>query len=182
MALDEDPTSTATYWPSLAASQAAGTFWKCRCGEFNPGDYDTCHFCQHPQPERQAAVQPGEVFTPSRDDMEEEFAGVLVASLGEDGDAIALTGLKDRALEALDTYYRHVCGQPNLLDDPNRPLTDAYYFLDSGHAVFTRTADGGWEATPVAEDVAGAVPVTWLRSPVGLVPAPYARTSEPKLS
>ncbi|MEU9847341.1 hypothetical protein, partial [Streptomyces sp. NPDC047985] len=31
---------------------------------------------------------------------------------------------------------------------PNRPLTDAYYFLDSGHARFYRTEGGGWEAIP----------------------------------
>ena len=115
MALDEEPTSPASYWSSLAASQAAGTFWKCRCGESNPGDYDTCHFCQRPQPDHQPVVRPGTVFTPADDDMEGRFAGVLVASLGEDGDAIALTGAKNQALEALDGYVREVCGQPNLL-------------------------------------------------------------------
>lgn len=181
MALDEDPTSTATYWPSLDASQAAGTYWKCICSEFNPGDYDTCHFCQRPQPDPQPAVRPGTVFTPTPDDMEGEFAGVFVASLGDSGDALALTGAKNHALEALDGYYRTVCGQPNLLDDATRPLTDAYFFLDSGHAVFTRTADGGWQATPVAEDAAGAVPVTWFRHPAGPVPEPYARQDGPRL-
>jgi hypothetical protein len=181
MALDEDTTSTATYWPSLAASQKAGTYWRCQCSEFNPGDYDTCHFCQRPQPTPQAAVRPGTVFTPTPQDMEEEVAGILVASLGEDGDAIALTGAKDKALEALDTYYRTVCGQPNLLNDTTRPLTDAYFFLDSGHAVFTRRADGGWEAAPAAEDTAGAVAVTWLRAPSGPVPEPYARQGDPSL-
>jgi hypothetical protein len=181
MALDEDSTSTATYWPSLDASQQAGTFWRCPCSELNPGDYDTCHFCQRPQPDSGPAVLPGSVFTPTIDDMEEEYSGVLVASLGDDGDAIALTGAKHKALEALDAYYRQVCGQPNLLDDASRPLTDAYYFLDSGHAVFTRRKDGGWDATPVAEDAAGTVPVTWFSTPVGPVPVPYARAGGPKL-
>ncbi|WP_309032529.1 hypothetical protein [Streptomyces alfalfae] len=181
MALDEEPTSTATYFPSLAASRDAGTAWTCRCGEPNPGDYDTCHFCQHPQPDPQPAARPGTVFTPTDDDMEGAYAGVLVASLGEDGDALALTGFKERALEALDTYYRSVCGRPNLLDDADRPLTDAYFFLDSGHAVFTRHADGGWTAAPTAEDAEGAVAVTWFRSADGPVPAPYGRHDQPKL-
>ncbi|MGV9226371.1 hypothetical protein ACWDPF_27305 [Streptomyces albogriseolus] len=181
MALDEDPTSTATYWPSLAASQVAGTYWRCVCRELNPGDYDTCHFCQRPQPDTQPMQRPGTVFTPTPDDMEGAYGGVLVASLGDDGDAIALTGAKHTALEALDGYYRTVCRQPNLLDDATRPLTDAYYFLDSGHAVFTRTGDGGWEAVPAAEDTVGAVAVTWFRNPSGPVPEPYARQDGPHL-
>lgn len=182
MALDEDPTSTATYWPSLAASQAAGTSWKCPCSESNPGDYDTCHFCQRPHPDPQLPVaRPGTVFTPTDDDMEGRYAGVLVASLGEDGDALALTGAKHTALEALDGYYRTVCAQPNLLDDATRPLTDAYFFLDSGHAVFTRRADGGWDAAPAAEDATGAVAVTWFRAPAGRVHAPYELADEPQL-
>jgi hypothetical protein len=173
MALDEDPNNPAGYWPRLAEDQAAGKFWKCQCGEFNPGDYDTCHFCQrgNPTPE---PVQPGGPLTPTADDTEGEFAGVLVSSLGEDGDAVALTGVKEKALEALDTYYRQVCGQPNLLDDATRPLTDAYYYLNSGHAVFTRRSDGGWDVTPAAMDAPGAVPVTWLECPgIGPIPQPY---------
>lgn len=181
MALDEEPTNTATYWPSLAASQAAGTFWSCRCGEMNPGDYDTCHFCQHPQPDPQPDVRAGTVFTPTGTDMEGNFAGALVASVGEDGDAIALTHAKNQALEALDGYFREVCGQPNLLDDATRPLTDAYYFLDSGYGVFTRRADGGWQVTPAGEDTRGAVPVVWFRHPSGPVPVPYGRHDEPQL-
>lgn len=176
MALDEDPNNPASYWNELAAYQQAGTFKKCRCGELNPGTYDTCHFCQTPLPDTDRHIHPqvGQVFTPSVDDMEGEFAGVLVASLGEDGDAIAVTGIKARALEALDTYYREVCGQPNLLDDANRNLVDAYYYLNSGHAVFARRTDGGWTVTPVAEDSPGAVAVTWWESPgVGSVPVPY---------
>ncbi|MEU5742102.1 hypothetical protein ABZ784_29425 [Streptomyces tendae] len=126
-------------------------------------------------------THPGSVFTPTLADMEECYDGILVASLADTGDAIAVTGSKHRALEALDGYYRTVCGQSNLLDDASRPLTDAYYFLDSGHAVFTRAADGGWRAVPVAEDAPGAVDVTWFRDPSGPVPEPYTRTGDPRL-
>ncbi|MEU9849323.1 hypothetical protein [Streptomyces sp. NPDC047985] len=120
-------------------------------------------------------------FVPARDDIEDEFQGVLVASF-EDGGAIALTVDKARALEALDTYYRQVCGFTNILDDPNRPLTDAYYFLDSGHARFYRTEGGGWEAIPVAASAEGAVGVTWLTEPGPRpVPVPYAAPSKAAL-
>ncbi|MFJ8657486.1 hypothetical protein ACIRNU_34750 [Streptomyces rochei] len=174
MALDEEPTNPATYWNQLAADQQAGRFWKCRCGEHNPGTYDTCHFCQAPNPTEPPAENTGRVFTPTRDDMEDCYDGILVASLGEDGTAIALTGDKRQALEALDQYYRRVCGQPNLLDDATANLRDAYYWLDCGHALFTRRADGGWDVTPAAENTAGAVPVTWFHAP-GPVPEPYTR-------
>jgi hypothetical protein len=170
-----------SYWYELAADEKAGRFWKCRCGERNPGTYDTCHFCQKPNPTEPVAADTGRVFIPGPDDMEDCYGGVLVASLGEDGDAIAVTGDKRKALEALDGYYRTVCGQPNLLDDADRPLTDAYYFLDSGHAVFTRTADGGWQATPASEDTVGAVDVTWFRDPSGPVPEPYTQADGPRL-
>lgn len=123
----------------------------------------------------------GTVLRPTDDDMEGRYAGVLVASLGEDGDALALTGFKEQALEALDTYARSVCGRPNLLDDATRPLTDGYFFLDSGHAVFLRRADGGWDAVPAVVDAAGAVAVTWFRAPAGPVPAPYERHDGPQL-
>ena len=182
MALDEDPNNPAGYWTELAQDQQAGTFKKCQCGEFNPGTYDTCYFCQQPLDDHKPHPQAGQVFTPTGDDMEGCFAEVLVASLGEDGEAIAVTGLKDKALEAIDTYYRVVCGQPNLLDDANARLTDAYYVLDSGHAVFSRTADGGWNVTPTAEDAPGAVAVTWFRgAPVGPMPVPYARRDDPQI-
>jgi hypothetical protein len=184
VALDEDPTNPATYWNQLAADQQAGTFKRCPCGEFNPGTYDVCHFCQRPLPDadRSAHPQAGQVFTPTEGDMEGVFEGVLVSSLGDDGDAVAVTGAKNTALEALDGYFRKVCGQPNLLDDATRPLTDGYFYLDSGHAVFTRTSDGGWTATPVAEEEPGAVAVTWFRGGVcGPVPQPYARRADPKI-
>ncbi|WP_432185441.1 hypothetical protein [Streptomyces tendae] len=169
-----------SYWYELAADEKAGRFWKCRCGERNPGTYDTCHFCQRPNPTEQPADDTGRVFTPGPDDMEDCFDGVLVASLGEDGDAIAVTGVKRQALEALDQYYRRVCGQPNLLDDADADLRDAYYWLDAGHALFTRRADGGWTATAAAEGTPGAVPVVWFQSP-GPVPEPYARRNDPQL-
>ena len=66
----------------------------------------------------------------------------------------------------MDTYFREVCGQPNLLDDATRPLTDAYYYLDSGHAVFTRRPDGGWTVTPAPSNALGAQPVTWFEGGV----------------
>lgn len=182
MALDEDPNHPAGYWPRLAEDQAAGTFWKCQCGELNPGDYDTCHFCQRGNPTSESPKPASGVFTPTADDMEGEFAGILVSSIGEDGAAIALTGVKNLALEALDTYFRQVCGQPNLLDDATRPLTDAYFYLDCGHAVFARTSDGGWTWTPTASDAPRAVPVTWFEGAVnGPVPTPYARLRDPQI-
>ena len=122
------------------------------------------------------------VFTPAVDDMEASYDGVLVSSLGEDGEAIALTGHKRNALEAIDQYYRHVCGMPNLLDTPAADLRDAYYYLDSGHAVFTRSGDGGWYVAPASPDTPGAVAVTWFRgAPVTPVPAPYERRNDPTL-
>lgn len=179
MALNDAP---GTYWYNLAQDQQAGTFWKCPCGEFNPGTYDTCHFCQRAQPTPEPPVTAGTVFTPTSNDMEGCFDGILVASLGEDGEVIAVTGDKRAALEAIDTYYRKVCGQPNLLDDATARLTDAYYALDSGHGVFTRTADGGWNVTPTAEDAPGAVAVTWFRgAPVESLPEPYARRNDPSI-
>lgn len=124
----------------------------------------------------------GTVFTPTIDDMEASYHGVLVASLAEGEEAIALTGQKHKALEAIDQYYREVCGQPNLLDDANAALTDAYYYLDCGYAVFTRGGQAGWEATPSSPTAPGAVPVTWFRgAPVGPVPQPYARRDDPTL-
>ncbi|PSK56987.1 hypothetical protein B0E38_02518 [Streptomyces sp. 111WW2] len=182
MALDENPNRPGSYWHELAADEKAGRFWKCRCGERNPGTYDTCHFCQRPNPTEPPAEDTGRVFTPGPDDMEDCYDGVLVASLGEDGDAIALTGDKRQALEALDQYYRRVCGQPNLLDDAAADLRDAYYWLDAGHALFTRRADGGWTVTAAAEDTPGAVPVVWFSHPSpGPVPVPYAQSSGPKI-
>ncbi|MER6092513.1 hypothetical protein [Streptomyces bluensis] len=182
MALDEDPNAPGTYWTELAQVQQAGTFKKCQCGEHNPGSYDTCHFCQRPLPDREPAQSAGTVFTPTIDDMEAVYGGVLVASLAEGEEAVAVTGDKREALEAIDTYYREVCGQPNLLDDANARLTDAYYYLDSGHAVFTRSGTGGWEITPSSPTAPGAVAVTWFRGvPVGPVPEPYARRDEPKI-
>ncbi|MFH9812539.1 hypothetical protein ACH4NO_18325 [Streptomyces olivaceus] len=126
------------------------------------------------------AADTGRVFTPGPDDMEDCYDGVLVASLGDTGDAIALTGAKRQALEALDQYYRHVCGQPNLLDDTTADLRDAYYWLDAGHAVFARRPDGGWTVTAAAETTPGAVPVTWFQTP-GPVPQPYTRRDDPML-
>ncbi|MBZ6207476.1 hypothetical protein KVH31_13310 [Streptomyces olivaceus] len=127
-----------------------------------------------------AAADTGRVFTPGPDDMEDCYDGVLVASLGDTGDAIAVTGDKRQALEALDQYYRRVCGQPNLLDDAAADMRDAYYWLDAGHAVFTRRADGGWTATPTQSSTPGAVPVTWFQAP-GPVPQPYAQRDAPTL-
>ncbi|MBZ6102760.1 hypothetical protein [Streptomyces olivaceus] len=126
------------------------------------------------------ALTPGRVFTPGPNDMEDCFDGVLVASLGETGAAIALTGDKRQALEALDQYYRRVCGQPNLLDDTTADLRNAYYWLDCGHALFTRRPDGGWTVTAAAETTPDAVPVTWFHSP-GPVPQPYTRRDDPML-
>jgi hypothetical protein len=122
-------------------------------------------------------------FNPSTDDMAGLYAGVLVDLLGEGDGAIALTGDKCRALEAFDTYYRMDCGFPNLLDNPDADLATAYYFLDSGHAVFTRTPDGGWLATPAAADAPGAVPVTWFdaASATSPVPVPYSQPSGARL-
>lgn len=122
------------------------------------------------------------VFTPTIHDMEASYHGVLVSSLAEGEQAIALTGVKERALEAIDQYYREVCGQPNLLDDADARLTDAYYVLDSGYAVFTRSVQAGWEVTPSSPTTPGAVPVTWFRgAPAGPVPQPYARRNDPTL-
>ncbi|WP_042174648.1 hypothetical protein [Streptomyces sp. NBRC 110035] len=137
---------------------------------------------QHPSPapESQPAEPVGTVFTPTLEDMEGCYSGVLVASLGEGEEAIAVTGDKRQALEALDTYYREVCGHPNLLDDAAAGLVDAYYFLDCGHALFTRRADGGWTATAAAETTPSAIPVTWFQAP-GPVPQPYVRHNDPQL-
>lgn len=117
------------------------------------------------------AVVDAAPFTPTRDDMEEEYLGVLVSSFDPDGDegAIALTGDKALALDALDSYFREVCAQPNLLDDASRPLTDAYFYLDSGHAVFTRRPDGGWNVTPAPYTARYAIPVTWFSTPMPLL-------------
>lgn len=186
MALDEDPNAPGTYWPQLAQDQQAGSFWKCRCGERNPGTYDTCHFCQraNPTPEPALGSQQwaGQVFTPTADDMEAVYGGVLVSSLGEGEEAIALTGDKRAGLEAIDQYFREVCGMPNLLDDATVDLRDAYYHLDCGHAVFTRRVDGGWDLTPCSSSTPGAVEVTWFRgAPVGPLPVPYERRGDPTL-
>ncbi|WP_331763172.1 hypothetical protein OG571_47490 (plasmid) [Streptomyces sp. NBC_01369] len=182
MALDEDTNNPASYWNRLAEDQAAGRFWKCQCGESNPGDYDTCHFCQRGNPTPDPVTGVGRVFTPTREDMEECYNGVLVAYLGEDGEAIALTGDKTRALEALDTYYRAVCGQANILDDATANLMDAYYYLDCGYAVFTRRRDGGWEVAASAAMESGAVPVTWFRGAgIGPAPKPYERLGDPQI-
>jgi hypothetical protein len=124
----------------------------------------------------------GRVFTPGREDMEECYDGILVASIGEDGDAIALTSEKHRALEAMDQYFREVCDQPNLLDDVGADLRDAYYWLDCGHAVFVRRVDGGWDVTEAPAGAPGAVPVTWFRRPAtGPIPEPYARRGDPRI-
>ncbi|NUS25092.1 MAG: hypothetical protein HOV92_12830 [Streptomyces sp.] len=182
MALHEDATNPATYWNQLAADQQAGTFKKCRCGEFNPATYDSCSFCQQPLPDATPHAHAGQAFTPTADDMEGEFGGVFVASLSEGEEAVALTGDKRQALEAIDTYYRTVCGQANLLDDATRPLADGYFFLDCGHAVFTRRADGGWEVAASAATTPGAVRVTWFSGVMaGPVPEPYARRGDPKI-
>lgn len=182
MALDEDPNAPGSYWTQLAQDQHAGSFWKCRCGEHNPGTYDTCHFCQRPNPKPEPAERAGPVFTPTVDDMETSYYGVLVASLAEGEEAIAVTGQKRDALEAIDQYYREVCGQPNLLDNANARLTDAYFYLDCGHAVFTRGGPAGWEVTPSSATASGAVAVTWFRGvPSGPVPEPYARRGDPPL-
>lgn len=182
MTLDEDTTNPASYWNQLAADQAAGTFKKCRCGEANPANYDTCHFCQQPLDDHKPHPNTGQAFTPDDNDMEGRYGGILVASLGEDGEAIAVTGSKTAALEAIDSYYREVCGQPNLLDDAGRRLTDAYFALDCGHARFVRRRDGGWNVTECAPSEAGAVEVTWWRGALfGPLPEPYERRGDPTL-
>lgn len=182
MALDEEPNAPGTYWPQLAEDQQAGTFWKCRCGEHNPGTYDTCHFCQKPNQTPAPAGTAGTVFTPTADDMEACYDGILVSSLAEGEEAIAVTGDKRQALEAIDTYYREICGQPNLLDDADARLTDAYYVLDSGHAVFTRAVTAGWEVTPSSPTAPGALAVTWFRgATVRPMPEPYARRDDPRI-
>ncbi|MGA4867502.1 hypothetical protein ACPB9J_33245 [Streptomyces lavendulocolor] len=124
-----------------------------------------------------------DVFTPGADDMTGTYAGVLVAELGEGERVIALTGDKTLALEAIDTYYRVECGFPNLLDDHTADLTTAYYFLDSGHAVFTRTGDGGWTATPTGSDSPGAVPVTRFNADEVTLPvrAPYTQADSARI-
>ncbi|MFF1444180.1 hypothetical protein [Streptomyces sp. NPDC058295] len=122
------------------------------------------------------------IFRPSPDDMEGCYGGVLVSSLGEGEEAVALTGNKRDALEAIDQYYREVCGMPNLLDRVGADLRDAYYHLDCGYAVFTRSPVSGWEISPADPTTAGAVPVTWFRgAPAGPAPVPYARRDDPTL-
>lgn len=123
----------------------------------------------------------GDVFTPTSDDMD-VIGGILVAPLGDGQEIIAVTGQKTLALEAIDTYCRTVCGQPNLLDDATAPLTDAYHLLDAGHAVFTRAADDGWQVTPAAPDTAGAMWVTWFHGPsYRPAPQPYERRADARL-
>lgn len=124
-----------------------------------------------------------DVFTPGVDDMAGTYAGVLVTEVGEGERVIAFTGDKTLALEAIDTYYRVECGFPNLLDDSQADLTSAYYFLDSGHALFTRTGDGGWAATPTAAHTPGAVPVTWFNADEVTLPvrAPYTPSDAPQI-
>jgi hypothetical protein len=151
------------------------------------GDHELCEpNCARPSAEEAHVVaddsKAGKAFTPGREDMEDCYDGILVASLGEDGDAIALTSDKHQALEALDQYFREVCGRPNLLDDATADLRDAYYWLDCGHAVFVRRADGGWDVTEAPANTPGAVPVVWFRHPAaGPIPEPYARRGGPRI-
>lgn len=102
-------------------------------------------------------------------EMEATHYGVPVCALGEDGDAIALTGDTRRALAALNAYFRGVCGLANLLDKPGLTVSDAYRHLKTGWAVFTRPASwpgedpaGWWDIAEVTQGTRGAVPVTWL--------------------
>jgi hypothetical protein len=117
----------------------------------------------------------GEAFVPTPDDMAGEFAGVLVASIADGEGVIALTGRKDRALAAIDQYLLTVSSQP-ILDTATRPLTDAYFDLDGGYAVFHRHGDGSWEAVPAPHNTPLAIPVTWFYGATpGPLPDPYAR-------
>ena len=49
-------------------------------------------------------------FTPTVDEMEGEWEGVLVCSVSEDGDVIALTGDHKKAVRAITVYRREMAG------------------------------------------------------------------------
>ncbi|MFF1298205.1 MULTISPECIES: hypothetical protein [unclassified Streptomyces] len=49
-------------------------------------------------------------FTPTVDEMEGEWEGVLLCSIGEDGDVIALTDNHEKAVRAITVYRREMAG------------------------------------------------------------------------
>lgn len=104
-------------------------------------------------------------FTPTIDDMEAEYDGVLVASIGEHGEsAIAVTSDTTAAYQALTRYYRDICDQP-LLDDPDATEADAYKCLEVRQVSFHHTVIDDcptWKITPAAPSAPHALHVTFL--------------------
>jgi len=148
MTLDEDAANPASYWNQLAESKAAGTAVTCRCGEENPGHYDTCHFCQHPC---------GSPEMPALDEntVSGTFHGVHV--IDDESGAIAATHDRQKAAAALRAYYRFTNGAS--LPAEEFDFAD----LTRGWGWFEERADGPWHFCSVDRpDRPDVFPALWL--------------------
>lgn len=124
-------------------------------------------------------------FIPTIDDMEAEYDGVLLCTLGDDGDVImAVTGDKAKALAAFTRYFREQCGVDHLLNDPDLTAADARRHMEVNRVLFHHEPadDQGtptWITTAAAEWIPESVDVTYLhREPITADPKPSAQTEQ----
>lgn len=100
-------------------------------------------------------------FTPTIGDMEAEYYGVLITTLGEHGDmAIAVTDDHRKALAALNRYYREICGHLNCLNRPQLTQADAYQHMDSRTVLFLKAPpeeadEWAWMTVPAGDSPHG---------------------------
>jgi hypothetical protein len=84
-----------------------------------PVDYDGITYLDQVVP---VPVLPMGRFIPTADQLEGEWEGVLLCSIGEDGDLIALTTDHDMAVRAMSVYRREMAG---CLYNPEADAVDA---------------------------------------------------------
>jgi hypothetical protein len=116
-----------------------------------------------------------DVFTPTLADMTDRRYGVLIASLGEDGEEWIAVGTPDtpvtirRALAAVHWFTRVCLCGPAFTDADDclhDDLASGRWVIEQTPTIFVRAAaagdDAAWIAQPVPAGTPGAVPAVWL--------------------
>lgn len=129
-----------------------------RCNLAVRPDYEGLRYLDQIVP---VPVLPMGRFTPTVDQMEGEWEGVPVCSLGEDGDLIALTDDAARAVTAMNAYRREMSGCLYNPEFDTAAATD----LQAECAVFTwepEDAECPWTVRFAAEREDQAVHIHYL--------------------
>lgn len=101
-------------------------------------------------------------WVPPLDEMESAHHEVGVCTT-EDGQAMAVTGCRRRALAAINAHYRVLCEMPNLAGRKGVSVAAVWPHLETRWFRFW-PLDGPyptWDCAPAAQGDAGAVPVVW---------------------